>query len=134
MSASGATAPSARRSAISRSMRRVCVAPHSFAVRRLTDTGARIGLRHNLDVTVTAEMSRRLLHIRHERYAEDTVGKDNRTESGRLVLLVDDDVESRRHARHVLELHGLEVVQASNGIAALELIQRLPQRFPAGAH
>lgn len=57
------------------------------------------------------------------------MGNDNRTESGRLVLLVDDDVESRRHARHVLELHGLEVVQASNGIAALELIQRLPQRF-----
>jgi len=110
-------------------MRRLCVAPHSFAVRRLTDTGAGIGLRHNLDVTVTAEMSRWLLHIRHERYGEDTVGKDNQTERGRLVLLVDDDVEARRHARHVLELHGLEVVQASNGIAALELIQRLPQRF-----
>ena len=55
--------------------------------------------------------------------------EDNRTESGRIVLLVDDDVDSRRHARHVLELHGLEVVQSSNGIAALELIQRLPQRF-----
>ena len=79
MSASGATAPSARRSAISRSMRRVCVAPHSFAVPRLTETGAGIGLRHNLDVTVTAEMSRRLLHIRQERYGEVTVGKDNRT-------------------------------------------------------
>jgi CheY-like chemotaxis protein len=47
----------------------------------------------------------------------------------RLVLLVDHDVESRRHARHLLELHGMEVVQASNGIAALELIQRLPQSF-----
>lgn len=47
----------------------------------------------------------------------------------RLVLLVDDDVESRRHARHLLELQGLEVVQASNGIAALELIQRLPESF-----
>jgi CheY-like chemotaxis protein len=46
-----------------------------------------------------------------------------------LVLLVDDDVESRRHARHLLELHGMEVVQVSNGIAALELIQRLPQSF-----
>ena len=51
------------------------------------------------------------------------------SESNRLVLLVDDDVESRRHARQVLELYGLEVVQASNGIAALELIQRLPQHF-----
>ena len=54
---------------------------------------------------------------------------ETRNESNQLVLLVDDDVESRRHARHVLELYGLEVVQASNGIAALELIQRLPQRF-----
>jgi CheY-like chemotaxis protein len=57
------------------------------------------------------------------------VSEETRTESGQLVLLVDDDVESRRHARHVLELRGLEVIQASNGIAALELIQRLPHRF-----
>lgn len=47
----------------------------------------------------------------------------------RLVLLVDNDVESRRQARHLLELRGLEVVQASNGMAALELIQRLPGSF-----
>lgn len=48
---------------------------------------------------------------------------------GRLVLLVDYDVESRRQARHVLELRGMDVVQASNGMAALELIQRLPKSF-----
>lgn len=47
----------------------------------------------------------------------------------RLVLLVDHDVESRRHTRQLLELHGLEVVQVSNGVAALELIQRLPESF-----
>lgn len=52
-----------------------------------------------------------------------------RVGDGRMVLLVDHDVESRRHARHLLELHGMEVIQASNGIAALELIQRLPRRF-----
>jgi CheY-like chemotaxis protein len=57
------------------------------------------------------------------------MGEPNRIEHHRLVLLVDDDEESRRHARHLLELHGLEVVQVSNGIAALELIQRLPRRF-----
>jgi CheY-like chemotaxis protein len=57
------------------------------------------------------------------------VGEANRTEDRRLVLLVDNDVDSRRRARHLLELHGMEVVQASNGIAALELIQRLPQSF-----
>lgn len=46
-----------------------------------------------------------------------------------LVLLVDNEIESRRQARRLLELRGMEVVQASNGIAALELIQRLPRSF-----
>ena len=57
------------------------------------------------------------------------MGDAGRIEDRRLVLLVDDDVDSRRHARHLLEQQGIEVVQASNGIAALELIQRLPERF-----
>ena len=48
---------------------------------------------------------------------------------GKLVLLVDYDVESRRQARHLLELRGMDVVQASHGMAALELIQRLPRSF-----
>ena len=47
----------------------------------------------------------------------------------RLVLLVDNDVTSRRHVRQLLELRGMDVVQASNGMAALELIQRLPDSF-----
>jgi CheY-like chemotaxis protein len=64
-----------------------------------------------------------------ELYGEDNVAEARRSEDRRLVLLVDDDVESRRHARRVLEGQDLEVVQASNGIAALELIQRLPHRF-----
>src|SRR5688572_10419768 len=59
----------------------------------------------------------------------DSVAKAHLGQDWRLVLLVDDDVESRRHARHLLEERQLEVVQASNGIAALELIQRLPHRF-----
>ena len=52
-----------------------------------------------------------------------------RPSDGQLVLLVDYDVESRRQARHLLELRGMDVVQASNGMAALELVQRLPQSF-----
>jgi CheY-like chemotaxis protein len=47
----------------------------------------------------------------------------------RLVLLVDHDDASRRHSRHLLEERGLDVIQASNGLAALELIQRLPRSF-----
>jgi CheY-like chemotaxis protein len=57
------------------------------------------------------------------------VDDSTRVDDRRLVLLVDHDVESRRHARHLLERHGMEVVQATNGIAALELVQRLPRRF-----
>lgn len=59
----------------------------------------------------------------------DELGNGSVPEDRRLVLLVDHDVATRRHARHLLELQGMEVVQASNGIAALELIQRLPQSF-----
>jgi CheY-like chemotaxis protein len=57
------------------------------------------------------------------------LGQANGPSDGKLVLLVDYDVESRRQARHVLELRGMDVVQASNGMAALELIQRLPRSF-----
>ncbi len=46
-----------------------------------------------------------------------------------LVLLVDHDVHSRRQVRRLLELRSLEVVQASNGLSALELVQRLPRSF-----
>jgi CheY-like chemotaxis protein len=57
------------------------------------------------------------------------LGEAIRPRDGKLVLLVDYDVESRRQARHLLELRGMDVVQASNGMAALELIQRLPESF-----
>jgi CheY-like chemotaxis protein len=57
------------------------------------------------------------------------VGDANRIEDRPLVLLVDDDVDSRRHARHLLEQQGVDAVQSSNGVAALELIQRLPKHF-----
>lgn len=84
-------------------------------------------------MTLAAEVMRRLPEIA----ADDRMGGGLRDELGngsvpedrRLVLLVDHDVATRRHARHLLELQGMEVVQASNGIAALELIQRLPQSF-----
>jgi CheY-like chemotaxis protein len=46
-----------------------------------------------------------------------------------LMLLVDNDVSSRREVRHLLEARGMDVVQASNGLAALELVQRLPKSF-----
>jgi CheY-like chemotaxis protein len=84
---------------------------------------------HTFEVTAGAEMSREPTHLRGEDDREDDLAETNRTEHHQLVLLVDDDVESRRHARHLLELHAMEVVQASNGVAALELIQRLPQSF-----
>jgi CheY-like chemotaxis protein len=48
---------------------------------------------------------------------------------GNLVLIIDDDAQTRRTARGLLEARGYEVVQASNALAALELIQRLPSSF-----
>jgi CheY-like chemotaxis protein len=57
------------------------------------------------------------------------LGESPSPDGRRLVLLVDNDVEARRHARHLLEVRGVDVVQASNGMAALELIQRLPRSF-----
>ena len=57
------------------------------------------------------------------------MGEAIRPNDGKLVLLVDYDVESRRQARQLLELRGMDVVQASNGMAGLELIQRLPRSF-----
>ncbi|MBA3346521.1 MAG: response regulator [Gemmatimonadales bacterium] len=51
------------------------------------------------------------------------------TEGGGLVLLIDNTFETRRASRHLLEQRGFEVIQASNGMAGLELVQRLPQSF-----
>jgi DNA-binding response OmpR family regulator len=48
---------------------------------------------------------------------------------GNLVLVIDDDAHTRRSARALLEARGYEVVQASNALAALELVQRLPSGF-----
>jgi DNA-binding response OmpR family regulator len=46
-----------------------------------------------------------------------------------LVLVVDHNIEGRRALRRVLSQWGFDVVQAASGIVALELIQRLPDRF-----
>ena len=44
----------------------------------------------------------------------------------RLALLVDPDRETSRTTRSILMERGLELVQARAGVAALELIQRMP--------
>jgi DNA-binding response OmpR family regulator len=48
---------------------------------------------------------------------------------GRLVLLIDDDPATRAVVRPVLVRYGLELVQARTGVAALELLQRMPGSF-----
>src|SRR5512134_1102611 len=48
---------------------------------------------------------------------------------GNLVLIVEHDQEARRRLRRKLEGRGHEVVEAGSVIAALELIQRLPNGF-----
>ena len=54
---------------------------------------------------------------------------DQERTRGSLALVIDDDPEARRSARALLEARGYDVVHASNGLAALELIQRLPESF-----
>jgi len=49
--------------------------------------------------------------------------------SAPLVLLVDEDPFTGHVLRPLLRPHGLEVVQARASIAALELLQRVAQRF-----
>lgn len=61
--------------------------------------------------------------------SEVSLGDTHEVPKRRLVLLIDHDVMSRRGTRHLLESRGLDVVQASNGMAALELVQRLPDSF-----
>jgi CheY-like chemotaxis protein len=55
----------------------------------------------------------------------------NRPTNGhpRLVLLIDADPDTRRVVAPLLAPGGLEVVQAREGAAALEILQRLPDRF-----
>lgn len=48
---------------------------------------------------------------------------------GNLVLIVEHDQEARRKLRRKLEERGHEVVEAGSVVAALELIQRLPNGF-----
>jgi CheY-like chemotaxis protein len=48
---------------------------------------------------------------------------------GKLVLIVEHDQEARRELRRKLELRGYEPVEAASVVAALELIQRLPNGF-----
>lgn len=52
--------------------------------------------------------------------------EDPGSTGGDLVLLIEHDAEVRRRVRRMLEARHLEVVEASNAIAGLELIQRLP--------
>ena len=80
-------------------------------------------------VTDAAEAVERPTEIAGDNATGGHVSDQRAPEPRKLVLLVDHDVASRRQVRHLLELHGLEVVQASNGVAALELVQRLPQSF-----
>jgi len=54
---------------------------------------------------------------------------ENQTSRSSLALVIDDDVNVRRSIRELLESRGYDVVHASNALAGLELIQRLPSSF-----
>ena len=47
----------------------------------------------------------------------------------RLVLLIDADLATRQRLAPILAPSGLELVQARESVAGLEILQRLPERF-----
>jgi DNA-binding response OmpR family regulator len=47
----------------------------------------------------------------------------------RLVLLIDADPAMRATVRPLVARHGLDLVQARTGVAALDLVQRMPDSF-----
>jgi CheY-like chemotaxis protein len=49
--------------------------------------------------------------------------------SGKLALVIDSEPGARATLRELLESRGHDVVHASNGLAGLELLQRLPTSF-----
>jgi CheY-like chemotaxis protein len=55
--------------------------------------------------------------------------EDSTQPATKLVLLIDADPATRDVVRPLLAPRGLEVVQARNGVAGLEILQRLPDRF-----
>jgi DNA-binding response OmpR family regulator len=55
--------------------------------------------------------------------------EDSSKPGRKLVLLIDADPSTRDVVRPLLAPRGLEVVQARNGVAGLEIVQRLPDLF-----
>jgi CheY-like chemotaxis protein len=55
--------------------------------------------------------------------------EDSTQPAPKLVLLIDADPTTRDVVRPLLAPRGLEVVQARNSVAGLEILQRLPGRF-----
>ena len=58
--------------------------------------------------------------------AETNAGNNDRP---KLVLLIDADPATRQGVARLLAPSGLEVVQAREAVAGLEILQRLPDRF-----
>lgn len=53
----------------------------------------------------------------------------NTPNGARLALLVDPHRDAAHPLRPLFDAHGIEVIHARAGIAALELLQRMPDRF-----
>jgi CheY-like chemotaxis protein len=80
-------------------------------------------LRRMPGVSLPSDAKRRTVHIGDNNggFMEDSTPK--------LVLLIDADPTTRDVVRPLLAPRGLEVVQARNSVAGLEILQRLPDRF-----
>jgi CheY-like chemotaxis protein len=86
----------------------------------------RVIIRRMPGVTFPSDKKRNSSHIggNNGGFMEDSTQPETK-----LVLLIDADPATRDVVRPLLAPRGLEVVQARNGIAGLEILQRLPDRF-----
>jgi CheY-like chemotaxis protein len=77
-------------------------------------------------VSLPSDRKRRMVHIggNNGGFMEDSTQP-----APKLVLLIDTDPTTRDAVRPLLAPHGLELVQARNSVAGLEILQRLPDRF-----
>lgn len=86
----------------------------------------RVIIRRLPGVSLPSDTKRMMMHIggNNGGFMEDSTQP-----APKLVLLIDADPTTSEGVRPLLAIRGLEVVQARNSVAGLEILQRLPERF-----
>jgi CheY-like chemotaxis protein len=86
----------------------------------------RVTIRRMPGVSLPSDTKRTMMHIggNNGGFMDDSTHP-----APKLVLLIDADPATRGLVRPLLAPHGLDVIQARNSVAGLEILQRLADRF-----